>query len=140
MASAKNSAAVAMAAAIAAGRRPRPVLSTRSIPASRPSTASASSAAGTAPARIIVEFTIDSPRKMYSPRPPAPIAAAIVAVPTPMTAATRMPATIDGSASGNSTIHKRWRDVIPIAIPASRIARSRFLSPATVVRTTGSSA
>ena len=40
---------------------------------------------------------------MYSPSPPAPTAAAIVAVPTPMTAATRMPATIDGSASGSST-------------------------------------
>src|SRR6185436_18111756 len=40
---------------------------------------------------------------MYSPRPPAPIAAAIVADPTPTTAATRTPATIDGSASGSST-------------------------------------
>ncbi len=33
---------------------------------------------------------------MYSPRPPAPIAAAIVTVPTPTTAETRMPATIAG--------------------------------------------
>ena len=40
---------------------------------------------------------------MYSPSPPAPMAAAMVAEPTPTTAATRMPATIDGSASGSST-------------------------------------
>ena len=59
--------------------------------ASSPSAASASAAAGIAPARIVVASTIDRPRKMYSPRPPAPIAAAIVAVPTPTTLATRMP-------------------------------------------------
>ena len=69
-----------------------------------------------APARIVVVSTIDSPRKMYSPRPPAPIAAAIVGVPTPMTVATRTPATIDGSASGNSTRNSSCRGVIPIAI------------------------
>ena len=56
---------------------------------------------------------------MYSPRPPAPIAAAIVAVPTPMTAATRMPATIDGSASGSSTCQSSCRGVMPSAVPAS---------------------
>ena len=53
---------------------------------------------------------------MYSPRPPAPIAAAIVAVPTPITVATRMPATIDGSASGSSTSRSSWRGVMPIAV------------------------
>src|SRR4029453_15528933 len=56
---------------------------------------------------------------MYSPRPPAPIAAAIVADPTPTTAATRMPATIEGIASGSST----WRSSSPrgmgIALHAS---------------------
>ena len=36
------------------------------------SAVSASSAAGIAPARIIVESTIDRPRKMYSPSPPRP--------------------------------------------------------------------
>ena len=71
------------------------------IGASPPSAASARAAAGMAPARIVVVSTIDSPRKMYSPRPPAPIAAAIVAVPTPITVAMRMPDTIDGSASGS---------------------------------------
>src|SRR5258705_14024953 len=58
---------------------------------------------------------------MYSPRPPAPIAAAMVAEPTATTAATRTPATIDGSASGSSTWRNSSRDVIPMATPASRI-------------------
>ena len=84
--------------------------------------------------------TIDRPRKMYSPSPPAPIAAAMVAVPTPTTAATRIPATIDGSASGSSTMNSSWRGVIPIATPASTTAWSRLRSPATVVRTIGRSA
>ena len=77
---------------------------------------------------------------MYSPSPPAPIAAAIVTVPTPMTAATRMPAMIDGIASGNSTWVRRWPAVIPIASAASRMAASIDRSPAAVVRITGSSA
>ena len=33
---------------------------------------------------MTVESTIERPRKMYSPRPPAPIAAATVAVPMPI--------------------------------------------------------
>ena len=52
---------------------------------------------------------------MYSPSPPAPTAAAIVAVPTPITVATRMPATIDGSASGSSTRRNSWPGVMPSA-------------------------
>ena len=112
----------------------------RSTHASRPSAVSASAAAGIAPASIVVVSTIDSPRKMYSPRPPAPIAAAIVAVPTPMTVATRMPAMIDGKASGSSTSHSSWRPVIPIATPASITARSIWRIPETVVRMIGSTA
>ncbi len=77
---------------------------------------------------------------MYSPRPPAPIAAAIVAVPTPMTVATRTPEMICGSASGSSTIQSRWRRVMPTATPASSTAGSIVSSPVTVVRTIGSSA
>ena len=117
-----------------------PPRSRRSIQANPPSVSSASAAAGTAPARIVVESTIASPRKMYSPRPPAPTAAAMVAVPTPMTAATRIPATICGSASGSSTMVSSCRRVIPIATPASMIARSIVASPVTVVRTIGRSA
>ena len=73
---------------------------------------------------IVVESTIDRPRKMYSPSPPAPIAAAIVAVPTPITVATRIPEMIYGSASGSSTRKSSWRRVIPIATPASITALS----------------
>ena len=105
-----------------------------------PSKVNASSAAGTAPARMTVGSTIDSPRKMYSPRPPAPTAAAIVAVPTPITVATRIPATIDGSASGNSTRRNSWTGVIPSAMPASTRAGSIERIPATVVRMIGRSA
>ena len=76
---------------------------------------------------------------MYSPRPPAPIAAAMVADPTPTTAATRTPATIDGSASGSSTWRSSSRRVMPIATPASRIDGSMPRRPAIVVRTIGSS-
>ena len=102
--------AASSTAAAAPARTTRPVAH-RSLsnallepaPGGRP-TASASAAAGIAPARMVVVSTIDSPRKMYSPRPPAPMAAAMVVVPTPMTVATRMPATIDGSASGNWTM------------------------------------
>ncbi len=75
---------------------------------------------------------------MYSPSPPAPIAAAMVADPTPTTAATRTPATIDGNASGNSTCRSSSRGVMPIATPASRTDASMPRSPAIVVRTIGS--
>ena len=77
---------------------------------------------------------------MYSPSPPAPTAAAIVAVPTPMTAATRMPATMEGIASGSSTCQSSWRGVMPSAVPASTRTRSTPRTPATVVRMIGSSA
>src|SRR4029077_19281689 len=65
-----------------------------SLRSTRPSTASASSAssaAGIAPARISVSSTVATPRKMYTPSPPAPIAAAIVAMPTLTTGATATP-------------------------------------------------
>ena len=77
---------------------------------------------------------------MYWPSPPAPIAAAIVADPTPTTAATRMPATMEGSASGSSTCRSSSRGVIPIATPASRIDLSMPVMPTIVDRTIGSSA
>ena len=135
------SAASASADAIASGLRERPpTRRARSASSSVPSTVSARIAAGTAPARMTVGSTIDNPRKMYSPSPPAPTAAAIVAVPTPITAATRIPATIDGVASGSSTCHSSCRGVIPSAVPASTRTRSTPRSPATVVLMIGSSA
>src|SRR5262249_39357135 len=57
-----------------------------------PSAASASAAAGNAPARMVRLSTIATPRKMKTPRPPAPMAAAMVARPIPMTVASRIPA------------------------------------------------
>ena len=117
-------ATAAMTATTGINRRPRRppemrACTARSARSSAPSSVSASAADGIAPARMTVGSTIDRPRKMYSPRPPAPTAAAIVAVPTPMTAATRMPATIDGSASGSCTCRSNCRGVIPSAVPAS---------------------
>ena len=112
----------------------------RSSHARPPSATRASAAAGIAPARIVVVSTIDNPRKMYSPSPPAPIAAATVAVPTPITVATLSPATIEGIASGNSTRSKSWRGVMPIATPASTTEGSRLCRPLTVVLTIGRNA
>src|SRR5579884_3801377 len=64
------------------------------------------SAAGIAPARITLLLTIASPRKINSPRPPAPMAAAMVASPIEITMATRTPARMTPAASGNSTLNR----------------------------------
>src|SRR5258708_6983985 len=48
----------------------------RSATPSSPSAASAINAAGSAPARMRVSSTTATPRKMYTPSPPAPMAAA----------------------------------------------------------------
>src|SRR2546423_936055 len=79
------------------------LMSFRSTYESTTSAASASAAAGRAPARINRESTMDTPRKISVPNPPPPIAAAMVATPMATTVAIRMPATIVGIASGNST-------------------------------------
>src|SRR5213593_121264 len=101
---------------------------------SPPSASRARSAAGTAPARICAVSTEASPWKMNTPRPPPPMAAAIVTVPT------RTPARIVRAASGSSTSHKSCRPVIPMAIADSRTARSTPRMPASVFRNTGRSA
>src|SRR5579864_3140576 len=96
----------------------------------RPKSASkARTAAGTAPARITTLFTMARPRKMNSPRPPAPMAAAMVASPTEITVATRTPAMITLRASGSSTCHKSCRPVMPMPRPASTTARSTPMMP-----------
>src|SRR5581483_439577 len=64
------------------------------------------SAAGIAPARITLLLTIASPRKINSPRPPAPMAAAMVESPIEITMATRTPARMTPAASGNSTLNR----------------------------------
>src|SRR5687767_8661442 len=75
----------------------------RSIHPSPPSANSAITAEGIAPARICVVSTEATPRKINTPSPPPPIAAAIVAVPMVVTVATRMPAIMVRAASGNCT-------------------------------------
>ena len=87
---------------------------------------------GTGPCEVVVLSTMDSPRKMYSPSPPAPIAAAIVAVPT------RSPWHAepghDGGERKRELDHEQQRrEVIPMATPASTTFRSRLCSPRTVV-------
>ena len=69
-------------------------------------------------------FTIARPRKMNSPRPPAPTAAAMVATPMVSTVATRMPASTVESESGSSTCHKIWR--VGHAHAARRFAHRRI--------------
>src|SRR5690348_17725595 len=99
-------------------RRPRPKSASR-----------ARIAAGTAPARMTTLFTMAKPRKMNSPSPPAPMAAAMVASPTEITVATRTPAMITLRASGSSTCHKSCRPVMPMPRPASTTARSTPMMP-----------
>jgi len=94
------------------------------------SAVSAIRAAGNAPAKMSVLSTMATPRKMKTPRPPAPIAAAIVATPTPITAATRTPASITPKESGISTMKSSCRSVMPIPRPASRTAGSTPWIPA----------
>src|SRR5580704_5549987 len=106
----------------------------------RKSAASARSAAGIAPARISWLLTMANPRKMNSPSPPAPTAAAIVAIPMVKTVATRTPARIVENASGNSTLKRIWPSVIPMPRAASRTGASTPEMPATVPRIIGSSA
>src|SRR5262249_18813081 len=97
-------------------------------------------AAGIAPASTVGVSTMEMPRKMKTPNPPPPIAAAIVAVPMVATVARRSPATIEGIASGNSTSRRIWRSVIPMATADSRTAGSTPRIPSRVLRKTGRSA
>src|SRR5262249_7572750 len=78
------------------------ILKRRSNRPSGASPANANSAAGTAPARtrrLSIEAT---PRKISSPRPPAPTAAAMVAMPIQVTVAVRSPAKMNEAARGSS--------------------------------------
>src|SRR5579864_3135179 len=97
-------------------------------------------AAGIAPARICALSTVEIPRKMKTPSPPAPIAAAMVAVPMVVTVAIRTPARIVRMASGSSTCHRTCRPVIPMATADSRTAASTPKIPASVLRIMGKSA
>src|SRR5262249_21370776 len=101
----------------------------RSRRPSRKSASKARIAAGMAPARMTASLTIATPRKMKVPRPPAPMAAAMVATPMVMTAAVRMPAMMKLLASGRGAGGKIRSSVIPIPFAASSSAGSTLVSP-----------
>ena len=135
-----TSAATPAPATIVAPRDSRsPGRSTRSSVPSAPSHASAKRAAGTAPSKINRGSASDTPRNRNVPSPFAPIAAAIVAIPTAATVAIRIPPRMTGAASGSSTSHSRCPPVIPIPTAASRTPRSIPCSPSTVVFNIGNS-
>ena len=68
------------------------------------------------------------------------MAEAMVAVPTPITTATRSPDTIAGNASGHSTCRNTWRGVSPMATAHSTTAGGTPWSPVIVARRIGSTA
>ena len=77
---------------------------------------------------------------MRSPYPPAPMNAAMVAVPTQMTMAVRTPATMVGKASGSSMRSNWSRRCNPSASDASFKPAGTSARPVQVLRTIGSSA
>ena len=81
-----------------------------------------SAAAGIAPARICAVSTEATPRKMNTPSPPPPMAAAMVAVPMVVTVATRIPAMMVRAASGSCTWRRSWPSVMPMATAESQTA------------------
>ncbi|AFJ63568.1 hypothetical protein MUS_3701 [Bacillus velezensis YAU B9601-Y2] len=96
-------------------------LRARSSHAISRSAATAISAVGMAPARIMaVPFVAFDPLTIISPRPPAPTKVPIAVMPMAMTSAVRRPAIMTESASGSSTIRRIWYFVMPIAFPDSR--------------------
>src|ERR1700678_364373 len=104
------------------------------------SAAIARSAAGMAPARMSWSLTMARPRKMNSPRPPAPIAAAIVATPMVSTVEIRMPASMVENERGSSTRQRIWEPVMPMPLAASRTDLLLSTIPAGVLRMVGRSA
>ncbi len=62
--------------------------------------------------------------RISTPRPPAPITAAMVITPMFITTAVRTPARITGTARGMSTIRRRCQKVMPMPLPASRMPAS----------------
>ncbi len=77
---------------------------------------------------------------MKTPRPPAPIAAAMVVTPMQIAVATRIPASKTGAASGNCTCQSTCRGVIPMPRADSITAGSTSAIPVHVFRKIGNSA
>ena len=74
---------------------------------------------------------------MMSPIPPALMNVASVAVPTTMMSAVLMPASMIGTASGNSMRKRTAVLVMPIPRAASIVGRSTCLMPTIVLLMTG---
>ena len=87
--------------------------------------------------RIIGTSSRRIPVMMGWPKPPAPIRAPSVAVPTLMTAAVLIPAKIDRAAIGNSMRNSRARAGNPSASADSRKDVGMSRKPVAVLRTIG---
>ena len=93
-----------------------------------------------APIKISDGLLRSIPKRIRSPKPPAPMSAASVAVPIIRTIAVRIPAIITGMAIGNSTFVKRRNGFIPIPFAASINDGSTSLIPVYVLRNIGNNA
>ena len=100
----------------------------------------ARSAAGIAPIKMSALLLRSMPNNIKSPRPPAPIKAASVAVPMINTIAVRIPAMITGIAIGSSTLVNLLSGFIPMPLAASIREGSTSLIPVYVLRRIGSNA
>ncbi|MNY38245.1 hypothetical protein D3C86_1728590 [compost metagenome] len=83
---------------------------------------------------------LSKPWNTSAPKPPAPISAAITAMPTVCTATTRRLRSRSGSASGSWIFQNRWLALIPIALALSSTSGDTWLNPATTPRASGSNA
>ena len=84
-----------------------------------PLTPTASSAESNAPVNVMAMLLRSMPSRIRLPKPPAPINAASVAVPTISTAAVRMPEIMAGKAIGSSIRHNDCQRDSPNAVYAS---------------------
>ena len=100
----------------------------------------ARSAAGIAPIKMSALLLRSMPNNIKSPRPPAPIKAASVAVPMINTIAVRIPAMMTGIAIGSSTLVNLLSGFIPMPLAASIREGSTSLIPVYVLRRIGSNA
>ena len=89
----------------------------------------ASSAISTLPAKVKAVAFVVMPRKMATPRPPAPMKLAMPASAMVMVAMLRMPLMMTGAASGSSIRYSSWRSVEPMPRAASMMAGSMVVRP-----------
>jgi hypothetical protein len=87
-----------------------------------------------APVMIMVGKSRLMPEKITCPNPPPATKKPMVAIPMMVTVAILTPATITGSANGNSTPNKIWRAVRPMPLAASIVSVGTASRPATTLR------